>query len=474
MIDLAPEKVSNRLSSLSGRWITRDRLLVLLSIAFQLALGIWFGHAYDTRIFMATGYLVGAGESPYTAQDLTAVLNNPAFKGMTSIGYPPPWPLLLGIIYRGFNALKTVAPFFDNLFVYNLEIKISIIAANIGLASAVAAILSKLGAGAAVQRKAWIFLLWSPFLFYFASAWGQFDSIVALLSLIALLLIHSGKTKASAVVLALAISLKPTALPILPVALIYLLRKSRREAVTYLLISLASGIVFCVSPFFLLGWDPGPIIRGWNAQFAVGGGMSPLSFFEAVKDTYTLPGMWWLVGFAWIPALCAGLYAINRSEPLWQAAPKREDLDLHDLLWMSVALILIFFLTRAWLSEPNIILLLPFILILTLTGDLKRWQLAAVWILPLVFTIFNTSPPQLLFLVAPGAMTDLLKWADTYRSARLLIRTALVIPWQIAGWWIVITCFRAIRSASTTLSSLTPPDRIPTFGPGHKWVDRGG
>jgi hypothetical protein len=113
-----------------------------------------------------------------------------------------------------------------------------------------------------------------------------------------------------------------------------------------------------------------------------------------------------------------------------------------DLLKKSTALILVFFLTRTWLSEPNIILLLPLVLILTSIGELNSLALAAVWVLPLVFTIFNASPPQLLFPSFPEAMGRMLQLFDDFRTARLVIRTALVILWQAAGWWIVITCFK--------------------------------
>lgn len=150
----------------------RDRAILLLSIATQLFLGVLFGHYYDMRIFMATGYLVGSGQNPYVAQDLTAVLHNSAFQGMTSIGYPPPWPLVLGFLYR---IVYAIVP---NLLVYNLAIKIPVIAANVGLAYFVFMLLNNLGVDASKSRKAWVFLLLNPFLLFFASAWGQFDSIV--------------------------------------------------------------------------------------------------------------------------------------------------------------------------------------------------------------------------------------------------------------------------------------------------------
>jgi hypothetical protein len=404
---------------------SQDLSILLLSIAIQLVLALFFGHYYDMRISMATGYLVGTGQNPYVPQDLTAVFNNSAFQGMTSVGYPPPWPLLLGFLYR---MVYAVIP---NLLVYNLAIKIPIILANIALAFLVADILKNLGAESALIRRAWIFMLLSPLLLYFASAWGQFDSIVALLSLSSLVLLDAGKLKSSALLLALAISFKPIALPILPVALVYLVGKSARQTINYLVIFCASVILFSLVPFIVFGWDPTPIIHGWNAHFTVGGGMSYMSFFELLRGSYQLPGQWWLLGLLWVPALGIAILALR---------PRIT--GFVDLLKKSTALILVFYLTRTWLSEPNVVLLLPFVLILTSIGELNRLFLAVIWVVPLVFTIFNASPPQLLFPAFPEAMLRMLKGADDLRAARLLIRTVWVIPWQIAGWWMVIILFR--------------------------------
>jgi hypothetical protein len=353
---------------------------------------------------------------------------------MTSVGYPPPWPLMLGLLYR------SVYTVFPNLVIYNLAIKIPIIIANTSLAYLVANILKNLGAETAVIRRAWIFLLLSPFMLYFTSAWGQFDSIVALLSLLSLVFLHAGKLKSSALLLALAISFKPTALPIFPVAIVYLVGKSLRRAINFSVVFSSNLILFCVLPFIIFGWSPMPIIQGWNAHFTVGGGMSFMTFFELLKDSYTLPGQWWLLGLAWIPALGVAVMALKPGIT-----------GFVDLLKKSTALILVFFLTRTWLSEQNVVLILPFVVILAATGELDSRFLVALWVLPLIFTIFNTSPPQLLFLNFPEAMESMLKGADDFRTARLLIRTALVLPWQILGWWIVITLFRRGSAPGNTI-----------------------
>jgi hypothetical protein len=403
----------------------KDKYILALSVFLQLALGVFFGHYYDMRIFMATGYLVSSGQNPYLAQDLSGVFQNLAFRGITTIGYPPPWALVLGLIYR------TTYLITDNLLIYNLFIKIPIIAANICLACLTAGILRKLGAEIKVCQRAWKFVLLSPFLIYFSSAWGQFDPIVALLALTALLLLNSEKITSSAFLIAAAIAFKPTAFPILPVALIYLAGKSSRKAIQFLAILSACLILFCVAPFVLFSWSPEVILQHWNAHFTVGGGMSLLTFYELEKNTYQLPGSWWLLGLAWIPAVAIAIMKMRTGVK-----------DFEDLLKKSTAVILVFFLTRAWLSEPNIILLFPLVLILASTGQLDPIALHAVWILPLIFTVFNGSLPQLFFPSLPAVMEKLMNIEGHFRTFRLIARIITVVPWQVAGWWIVAACFR--------------------------------
>ncbi len=393
---------------------------LLASLVLQGVLGTLFGHLYDIRIDMATGYLVATGQDPYIPQNLTQVFHNPAFQGMTSIGYPPPWPLILGIIYL--LAFTTT----HNLLIYNLAIKLPIIIANVLLAYLVRNILSECGAGDQITRKAWLFLLFNPFVLYFTTAWGQFDSLVALLTLISLVLLYQKHTIASAILLAMAIAFKPTPVPVVLAGVAYLWGAPWRRLVSYAMMILACLVIFCVLPFLIFQWNATPILQGWNAQFSVSGGMSLTTLYELIKDTYNLPGYWWLLGFLWLPAILIGALFIPRG-----------DHGLVELIKNSLVLILIFFLTRTWLSEQNLALILPLVLILVSVGELPNLSLTAVWLLPLIFTIFNTSPAQLLFPILPGVMDKLLQWSDTYRSARLVARMILVIPWQVIGWWMV-------------------------------------
>lgn len=157
-----------------------------------------------------------------------------------------------------------------------------------------------------------------------------------------------------------------------------------------------------------------------------------MTFLEYTKWTYQLPGQWWFLGWLWIPALGIATYAMKSGIK-----------GFDDLLKKSVASILVFYLCRTWLSEPNINLILPLVLILTSINELDRLALAAVWVLPLIFSVFNMSIAQLFFPSMPGLMDLVIKFADEFANARYDIRTLIVVVWIVAGWWIVLRCFRS-------------------------------
>ena len=192
-----------------------ETIAILLSISVQVPLAIFLGHSYDDRAFLDAGYLVSSGLNPYLPH-LINVFHNPVLTGINPIiGYPPIWALLLGLIYRlTFN-------FTSNLFLYNFGIKIPIIAANIGLAYTTKTILQKMGASPKKIQVAWLFLLFNPFLLLTTAAWGQFDTLVALLSVASLYFLSKSMIGKAAILLSLGIVLKPIALPLLGLPLVF-------------------------------------------------------------------------------------------------------------------------------------------------------------------------------------------------------------------------------------------------------------
>jgi hypothetical protein len=404
-----------------------DRRLLALSVGVQLALGLLFGHAYDARIFMTTGYLVATGRGPYSPLDLSGVFHHVGFGQLTTIGYPPPWPLVTGLIYRATYGLTT------SIHLYDLALKLPVIAATVALAYLVAAALRRAGAREATCRRAWVFLLFNPLVLLTGAAWGQIDVIVALLAVGALVLVWRGRWASSAGLLGLAVCTKPTALPVALVVLVWLAGRAPREALRYAAVFLAWAAVFVAAPILTLGWSTAQIQDRPNAQFLMTGGLSYTTVARLFREPLALPGHWWLIGMLWVLALAAGL-------ALW-----RRGAGFDDLVRGCAALTLIFLLTRAWLAEPNVVLVLPLVLLLSSMGELDRRLLTALWLLPLAFAVANLAPLQLLWLTFPDAWQDSLAAMGAYRSVLPLLRAALVVAWQVAGWWTVAVCLRRAR-----------------------------
>ena len=420
-----------------GAWTwprTPDRRLLVLSLMLQVGLALLaYDNTHDLRIFQAAGYLVGTGHTPYVPLDLRAVFHRDVFQGRYAIGYPPPWPLLLGGIYRSSYALVA------NLHLYAVAIKLPVIAANAGLAYLGGAALQNLGAAPAVVRRAWLALLFNPFLLYVGAVWGQIDAIVALLALAALLLVISGRRDLSAVTLALAVCVKPTAAPMLLAVLLFVGAGAVPRAVRYAAVFAAGVFVFYVLPFLALGWDATPV-RMANAQFSMIGAMSYTAVAGIWTDALALEGHWWLLGLLWIPALLvAALLARGRAR------------GPAGLLAVAVALTLVFFLFRTWLAEPNVLVVLAPVLVLAALGRLDRRLFTVLWLVPLLFIVANASPVQLLWQFAPGVVGQTSAFAARHADVTTAVRAALVVAWQVAGWWVVVACLRAPRAEAADL-----------------------
>ncbi len=400
----------------------KDIYFVLFSFTLQVLLAIFLGHYYDLRVFMVTGYTVGNGLNPYEPHILGEVFKHPHFQSAISgIGYPPPWALVLGFIYFfSFNL-------FPNLLLYNLAIKVPIILGNIVLAYLVRKILTDLHVDESKARHAWLFILFNPFILYTTSVWGQFDTLVSLFSLASLQLLFVKRINASALLLSLAVSLKPIAIPLIPLSIIFLAKSSRKQTLNYLMIFFTTLLIFSAVPFYILGWSLSPILSNWNIHFMAAGGLSYATVFSFLLNSNRLPESLQLLGLLWIPLLIIGSWIISRTKIR----------NMRELLWRAVGMVFLFFLSRSWLSEPNVNLILPMLLILAYSNELKMRNLHLIWILPLVFAVLSSSPHQLLFLIYPEVINIFTTLYTEIIEYVLFARALTVLPWLILGWVIV-------------------------------------
>ena len=226
----------------------RDIVAVVLSVLVQIPLAVFLGHYYDERSFIDTGYLVSSGLNPYVPHAIT-VFSNPALISVNPIiGYPPLWPLLLGSIYR---LTYNLTP---DIFLYNFAIKIPVIASNIALAYVTKTIMQRLNMPQKRVQFAWLFLLFNPFTLLTTAAWGEFDTLIALLCVASLYLLSKGMIGKSSILLSLSIVLKPISLPLIGLPLFFSTSQNRRKNLLYILISSVVVVTLWFLPFNLLGW----------------------------------------------------------------------------------------------------------------------------------------------------------------------------------------------------------------------------
>ena len=406
--------------------VSKEFLIFILSILVQVPLAIFLGHYYDQRSFLDTGYLVSSGLNPYQPYMIT-VFSNPNMIGINPIiGYPPLWPLLLGLIYRlSYN----ITP---NLFLYNFAIKLPVIASNIALAYATKTIMQNLNVPQKRIQFAWLFLLFNPFTLLTTTAWGEFDTLIALLCVGSLYFLSKGKIIKSSILFPLSIVLKPISLPLIGLPLFFSTPKNRRKNLLYILISFVIVISLWFLLFNLLGWiapsSPGLV----TSYFKMAGSMTPFNLVEVIQNTAVLPAGLDFLGYLWIPALLIGYYLVYRNPPK----------TMTELSEKAVVLLLIFFLTRTWLSEPNINLLISFAFIALASKEMNFRNFAFLWVIPFVFMFLNTSFQQLFFLVSPSIIPNLTQLDQSIRLWRLIGKFIVVLVWQVFAWRLLIKLLR--------------------------------
>lgn len=368
---------------------SRIRHSILLSAGIQLALGAFTAHPYDGRVFFTVGYSVAHGNSPYVPVDASGVFGRALFpEAYPGIGYPPPWSLILALSYLlSYNLLP-------NLILYNIAIKIPIIAGNLLLAVLVGRIVLSDTSNAALAENATRFMLFNPYVIYTTAIWGQFDTLSALLMLFAISEMTRGKRHLSATALGGSIALK-----LIPIVLLPLMILREKKYGTCLRALQYSACVATVLGFssvpFLFGWSIDPIVENWNVHFVRIGAFSPMNLlipFGLASPANELS----FLGYLWLPSLILIYYLLLR----------RPAIRSSDLVLSALAIVLGVSLTRSWVSEQNLNFVLPLVLLASTSQGWPRRWVTATWVLPLVFTLFHSSPLGMLFLVVPQQLID--------------------------------------------------------------------
>lgn len=390
--------------------------MIALSVVLQVVLGALTVHPYDGRVFLAAGYSVAHGRSPYEWANVSDVFGSSIFPNPVSgIGYPPPWSLVLGLSYSlSYNL-------FPNVIFYNIVMKVPIIAGNILLALLTGRIVFFQSADAASSKESIKFMLFNPFIIYTTAIWGQFDTIAALAMMFAMFELTQRKTWQSAVALGVATALKLIPIALIPLAVLYTRRASGRLPALKYLLCVAAVLGLSLTPF-LFNWSIGPIIGNWYAHFVHIGAFSPMNLLLLLEPD-EIPSSLGFLGYLWIPSFMLVYYILSR----------RSITDFMDLTLSSLAPLLGLFLSRMWVSEQNLNFILPLVLLGTVSGCWSRRWLMITWTLPLIFTFFNSSPFLMLFLVIPESTLSALSFHTAAPTVVKTARISLTTVWLVVG-----------------------------------------
>jgi hypothetical protein len=281
-------------------------------------------------------------------------------------------------------------------------------------------------------KFAWLFLLFNPFILLTTAAWGQFDNLVALLCVASLYFLSKNMVKKSVFLLSLSVVLKLISLPLLGLPLLFLPKKDWSKILQYIAIFVVTILTLWILPFYIFGWTPPFSSNQQAAYFMRAGGMTPFNIVELLKDQVTLPSGLGFLGFIWIPALLIGYYLVYRDPPK----------TFNELTQKAIGLMLIFFLTFTWVSEPYMIVVIALALLALPFTKMKFRNFHFLWIIPLIFMFLSTNFFQLFFLVSPSIIASLAH-ADLYiRSWRLSAMFIVAVVFQIFGWRLVVEMFK--------------------------------
>jgi Gpi18-like mannosyltransferase len=398
---------------------SRTSYLILLSAGIQLAIGAFTAHPYDGRVFMASGYLVAHGNSPYVPTSVSEIFGRSLFPDpVPGIGYLPPWSLVLALSYLvSYNVIP-------NLILYNLAIKVPIVFGNILLALLVGKMIFGATSSTTKSENATRFMLFNPFVIYTTAIWGQFDTASVLLMLLAIFELTQNRRRLSAIALGGAIALKLIPVVLLPL-LIFCERKRENWLRAFEYLALVAAVVGLSCLPFLISWSAKPIIDNWNIHFVRIGAFSPMNvllLFGIASSANQLS----FLGFLWAPSLALVYLLLIRKRAIRST----------DLLLPSLAVMLGFSLTRSWVSEQNLNFVLPLVLLCSVEQHWSKKWVSTTWLLPLIFAVFHTFPLEMLFLTVPQSLIDHIQvQLQLFFTSEVggAVRALITLVWLIVG-----------------------------------------
>ncbi|MDD1775835.1 MAG: glycosyltransferase [Candidatus Methanomethylicus sp.] len=458
----------------------RRNLLILLTIGFLIReiFAPWTGHPWDLEVFARAGYYVMNGTNPYTYLQPIEGITFAPYANMTSVGYPPLWPLMCGFLYYVYNGISWLTSI-SSPYIYYFLLKQPAIFGDI-----VSAVITSRLVGKTASKSVLIFWLFNPLMIILSAVWGMFDSMAVMLSLASLSYFIKGRSAASGSFIGLGAVLKLIPVIYMPILLLYSKSRIKFAALFTIIVSL-----IILAPFLLLGWSPIGFLFSMASQ-AVNireapavGGLTIFSLFEPIFMIFperVPPIILTGLSFLWVPAL--GAFYLKLYWPVLKGLPgtllhrnangSAKKVSLRGILRLLIISNLIFLLTRPWISEGTVLYLISLMLIDIVLFHREREKLfTAIWVLALMFLIANNT----LLLRFASPITDAVVQVDLAINngpitgpIRMVIRLALSVSFYIAS---ILALQAYARPSKPNLQN--PPDLSLNLSPGPKKVTVG-
>jgi hypothetical protein len=409
-----------------------------VGLALRFALAPFLGHPYDLRVFMAAGWAVGHGQTPYGEYFLQSILSNishPHLSGFFyGIGYPPVWGLILGLMYQLSNIISP-----NSIYVYAFTLKIPIIIFDVATAFLLRKLLT-LKLNVQVASKVFQFYLLCPFMLLVGVVWGMFDVAVFFFSIFSAYLLLT-RASLSAASLAIACVLKPYAIILVPLYSIFIYKTSRSFSKAFFFFVGVSSMVAVVTfiPMFWFNWPISNLYYALSSQMAPAdvyysgqdftyGAASPFNLFNVVRliNVEFVPAS--ILNYAWIAA-CMILYVYVALQKL--------SVDFKSIVYYSFLTSLVFFTTRSWVSEQNLLFLLSFFtLVLVFNEAREGWKhIHALWILLSVFVLIHVPASSFMWMVYPETLNAASAFCNgPLGYLRWVSMSILTFSWLILLW----------------------------------------
>jgi len=349
------------------------------------------------------------------------------------MGYPPPWGLISGLMYL---ASATLSP--NNIYAYTFALKVPIILGDIVTAFMIYKILkSELNGSDAL--KAFRLYLLCPYLISVGVVWGMFDVLAFLFSLLSAYYLLE-RRELSSVFLAVACSLKQIPLVLVPLYSIFVYKSTHSVKKTlYYFFGVTSLLaLITIVPMIAFNWPLSNLYYALTDQvYASGlpyaneigytyGAASPFNVFNILRLVDPLVKPPWTLNYLWIGAcFIAYLYAARHLS----------EVDFASIIRWSLLIILIFFTTRSWVSDQNLLFLFSFFLLTVLFHSSSWKTIHALWALFFVFVMIHVPATSFLWIPYPWTLNEASAFCDgPVGWVRLFAMTGLTFTWLGVLW----------------------------------------